>query len=388
MKITFVLPPVNLSGGILASAVLASHLKKRGHDVSAVCPAFPQPSLRQRVSALLKGKGWISEPKRQPSHFDDVDVPLHVTDSSGPISDADVPDADIVVATWWETAEWVMKLSDRKGVKTYTVRHHEVHDYLPKEQSAATYSLPLHKITISKWLLNIMRDEYGDRDVSFVPDSVDCQKYYAPPRGKQSVPTVGMMYSHKYWKGCDISLQAFSLAARKIPNLRLVLFGEKAPSSDVQLPANAEFIQCPPQHTIKDIYARCDMWLFGSRTEGFGLPILESMACRTPVIGTPAGAAPELITGGGGILVEMENPKDMARAIERICNFSEAQWQAMSDKAYRTAREYTWDDAAQLCEKAFYRAIVRWQRGDFQPTSPAPAIPVGVPRTALAPESF
>jgi len=44
------------------------------------------------------------------------------------------------------------------------------------------------------------------------------------------------------------------------------------------------------------------------------LPILEAMACRTPVIGTPAGPAPELLGAGGGILVRPEDPADMAMA--------------------------------------------------------------------------
>ena len=68
------------------------------------------------------------------------------------------------------------------------------------------------------------------------------------------------------------------------------------------LPRDTEFHLRPPQDRIRDIYSKCDAWLFGSRSEGFGLPILEAMACRTPVIGTPAGAAPELLGDGRGIL--------------------------------------------------------------------------------------
>ncbi|MDY6940480.1 MAG: glycosyltransferase family 4 protein [Cyanobacteriota bacterium] len=389
MNITFVLPPANLSGGVHATAVLASHLKQRGHDVLAVCPEYSPPSLRARFDGLLKGKGWMHYAKQKPSHFDDVDVPLKVTSHPGPIVETDVPDADVIVATWWETAEWIAKFSDRKGVKTYTVRHHEVHDYLPKARTSATYSLPFHKIAVSKWLLDIMKNEYGDRYVSLVPDSVNCQKYCAPPRGKQSVPTVGMMYSPKHWKGCDISLQAFRLAARNIPNLRLKIFGQRHPATkNVELPPNTQFIQSPPQDTIKDIYASCDMWLFGSRTEGFGLPILESMACRTPVVGTPAGAAPELLPPGGGILVPPENPEEMARAIERMCHLSEAEWKSMSDAAYATAREYSWTDAARLCEQAFYTAIERFQRGELKQQSPNLAIPPIAKHSTLARETL
>ena len=365
MKITFVLPPVNLSGGVRSTAVLAMHLIKRGHEVLAVCPAQLQPTFPQQVRSLLKGQGWISIPKRKPSEFDHLDVLLRVLDRYRPVTDTDLPDADIVVATWWETAEWVAKLSDSKGTKVYFIRHHEVHDYLPKERSAATYLLPLHKITISQWLVDVMRTQYGDPHVSLVPNSIDPQKYYAPTRNKQSIPTVGMMYSQKHWKGCDISLKAFSLAKKKIPNLCLVVFGIEEPSPDLPLPSGTEYICQPPQDQIKKLYAKCDAWLFGSRLEGFGRPILEAMACRTPVIGTPAGAAPELLKDGAGLLVKPENPEDMARAIEQICMLSDHQWQMMSDAAYAKAKGYTWDDAAQLCETAFHLAIEREQHGSF-----------------------
>ena len=73
----------------------------------------------------------------------------------------------------------------------------------------------------------------------------------------------------------------------------------------VPLPPGSMFVRQPAQDMIRDIYGQCDVWLFSSRSEGFGLPLLESMACRTPVIATPAGAAPELCAGGGGITVPL-----------------------------------------------------------------------------------
>ena len=126
--------------------------------------------------------------------------------------------------------------------------------------------------------------------VSLVPNSVDTKQFHISPRGKQSLPTVGMLYSTVAWKGCDVILKAFSLAAEKVPNLRLVAFGNHSSSAELQSP-NIEYTYCPTQSTLKDFYGRCDAWLFGSRSEGFGLPILEAMACRTPVIGTPAGCS-------------------------------------------------------------------------------------------------
>ncbi len=366
MKITFLLANwVSLVGAVQANAMLTYHLQKRGHEVLVVSPAKHPATLKQQLRSLLKGQGWISAERKGASHFDGLDVPRLILDHPAPVTDADIPDADIVVATWWETAEWVANLSPAKGAKAYLIRHHEVHDYLPQERAAATYRLPMHKITISQWLIDVMRNVYGDSQVSLVPDSVDLEKFSAPPRGKHLIPTVGMTYKKTYWKGCDLSLKAFSLAAQKIPNLRLIAFGLQDPSPELPLPPGSKYFYRPQQSTIKDIYCRCDMWLFGSRVEGFGLPILEAMACRTPVIGTPAGAAPELLADGGGILIPPDDPEAMAKAIAKICHFSHAEWRSMSDKAYAKAKSYTWDDAAELCEQAFYTAIERTKQGEF-----------------------
>lgn len=365
MKITFVLPTVDLSGGIKSVVVYAQGLQQCGHEVLLVSLPCRQPTLREQVRSVLRGRGWLPTIKKNPSHLDGADVQHRVIERCRPIVDADVPDADVVIATWWETAEWVAKLSESKGAKVYFMQHYEVFDYLPKERVEATYSLPLHKIAVAQWLVDIARNRYGDCNVSLVAYGVDTKQFYAPSRGKQSVPTVGMMYSQTPWKGCDISLKAFSLAREKVPNLRLVAFGASNPLPELPLPPGTEYTSSPPQSTIKDFYSKCDAWLFGSRSEGFGMPIMEAMACRTPVIGTPTGAAPEFLSDGAGILVNQEDPEDMARAIERICHMSDAQWRAMSDAAYTKIVAYTWDKATEHFEAALHTAINRWKKGEF-----------------------
>ncbi|MEG4074114.1 glycosyltransferase family 4 protein [Microcoleus sp. Pol14C2] len=379
MKITFVLPTLSLTGGIRVISIFAELLRKRGHSVFVISVPPPQPSMRQQVKSLLRGRGWISPPENEPSFFDNLGVEHKITDRYRPVEDKDVPDADVVVATWWETAEWVAKLSPSKGAKAYFIQHHEIFDYLPQGRVEATWMLPMHKITISEWLVELARTKYGDRQVSLAPPTVDTKQFYACPRNKQSVPTVGLMYSTVYWKGTDIALKAFSLAAEKIPNLRLVAFGTEAPSPELPLPANAEYVIQPDQDKIKDYYSKCDAWLLASRSEGFGLPIIEAMACRTPVISTPAGAAPEILSGGTGILVRPEDPQEMAKAIESICQLRNSKWQAMSEAAYAKVNNYTWEDATDHFEAGLKVAIDKSKQRDVKIVSFSPygKIPVG-----------
>ncbi len=357
MKITFVIPNANMSGGIRVVAIYAERLKKLGHDVLIVSAPPQMPSYKQQLKSVLKGQGLIVLPTKQESHVDYIDVEHHVIDKVRPITDEDVPDADVVIATWWETAEWVAALSPQKGAKAYFLQHYETFDYLPKDRVNATWKLPMHKITIAEWLVNLAKGQFGDADVSLVPNSVDTHQFFAPERSMQQVPTVGVMYSTVPFKGCDLSLEAYHLAAKNIPNLKLMAFGTEEIHPDLPLPENSEYFQNPAQTDIRNIYAMCDAWLFSSRSEGFGLPILEAMACRTPVIGVPSGAAPEMLKEGAGVLVEPNNPALMAKAIEAFFTQSHEDWKNMSDRAFQRVQDYSWDDATKKFEAALEYSI-------------------------------
>ena len=125
-----------------------------------------------------------------------------------------------------------------------------------------------------------------------------------------------------------------------------------------------------PDNKLKDIYAACDAWLFPPRKEGYGLPILEAMACRTPVIATPAGAAPELLSArGGGMLVPHEDPPAMAEAIVKICSLADNDWRRLSDAAYATVTGYSWDDATDRFEAALRVATERMTNNEVRMTN-------------------
>ena len=367
MKITFVLAIADLSGGVRVVSIYADRLKRRGHDVKIVVRPPRPPTLKERARSAITGRALPADARIGPSHLDGLDVEVRYIDGHRPVSAADVPDADVVVATWWATAEWVESFPASKGAKAYFLQHYEVHASQPASRVDRTWRLPMHKITISRWLADLARDSFGDNDVSVVPNSVDLQQFQSPPRGKQPEPTVGLMYSLVSFKGCEVAVKAFELASRVVPRLRLVAFGNRDPVPELPLPPGTDFFRQPAQDTLKDVYGQCDAWLFSSRSEGFGLPLLEAMACRTPVIATPAGAAPEVCAGGGGILVPRDDSAAMARAIERVAAMPEGAWREMSDKAYATASRYTWDEATDLFEAALHRAIERTQRGQVQP---------------------
>ena len=70
-----------------------------------------------------------------------------------------------------------------------------------------------------------------------------------------------------------------------------------------------------------DIYNLCDIFLFPSRLEGFGLSVAEAMACEKPVVATNGSSLPELVVDGrGGFLCEMDNVKGFADKIKYLAS--------------------------------------------------------------------
>jgi glycosyltransferase involved in cell wall biosynthesis len=354
MKITFVLPYAGLQGGIRVIAIHAERLAQRGHEVRIVSTprAF---AIRHTAKSLLLGKGL---PKQEPSYFEDLALAHRVLEKVRPVTDADVADGDVVVATYYTTAVGVLRLSPTKGAKAIFIQGYEVEDGRRNDALDASWRMPMHKVIISQWLVELARTRFGDSAVSHVPNSVDLNQFHAPPRAKNAVPTIGMLYHPHPLKGCRTSLKAIERVAAALPSLRLVCFGTERPDFTLPLPRFAEFHCRPPQQRLRELYAQCDLWLCGSLAEGFHLPPLEAMACRCPVVSTRVGGPLDIVDEGvNGHLVDLRDDAALAERALRVLRLGDADWQAMSNAAWRTASRYSWDDAAALFEQALHRTI-------------------------------
>jgi alpha-1,3-rhamnosyl/mannosyltransferase len=82
-----------------------------------------------------------------------------------------------------------------------------------------------------------------------------------------------------------------------------------------------------------------------SRSEGFGLPVLEALACATPVV-VPHDSAQAEVAGGAGIVVDPEDPASVADGLARAL----AEREALRPKLVARARELSWDRCAAQVE--------------------------------------
>lgn len=119
------------------------------------------------------------------------------------------------------------------------------------------------------------------------------------------------------------------------------------------------FAGMPDDRTLADLYAGAAAFVYPSRYEGFGLPLLEAMACGAPVIAAAAGAIPEVV-GDAGILVDPDDEDAMASAIARLMDDTDAADQLREAGRVR-ARAFTWERTAALTVEA-YRTVASQKR--------------------------
>src|SRR5262249_18723586 len=151
---------------------------------------------------------------------------------------SEVPDADVTIATWWETAEWVAALGPAKGAKAYFIQHDETVFWpegalAERRRVVDTWRLPMRKFVVARWLADLARERGIPDRFDVVPNAVDHDLFDAPPRGRRERPTVGFVYSRTRFKGCDTALRAIAEARQRLPELAVVAFGLDAPGPDL-----------------------------------------------------------------------------------------------------------------------------------------------------------
>jgi glycosyltransferase involved in cell wall biosynthesis len=105
---------------------------------------------------------------------------------------------------------------------------------------------------------------------------------------------------------------------------------------------------------LPGLYRGASLFVYPSLYEGFGLPVLEAMACGVPVITSNRSSLPE-VAGDAALLVDPSQPEALAAAMASILNDGELR-QALRSKGLIRAQEFTWDAVAQKT-LAVYRAV-------------------------------
>lgn len=117
------------------------------------------------------------------------------------------------------------------------------------------------------------------------------------------------------------------------------------------------------------LFSAAELLAMPSFYEGFGLPVLEAMACGCPVIASDRGALPETV-GDAGILVDAGSPPSLGAAMADLLGSASSRERLCRAGLARAAR-YTWDAAARATD-AVYRAVLA-ERPGHAPAERKPA---------------
>lgn len=115
-------------------------------------------------------------------------------------------------------------------------------------------------------------------------------------------------------------------------------------ASELGMHARVRFVGDIPNADLPAFYSACDLFVYPSLYEGFGLPPLEAMACGAPVACSNASSLPEVVADAG-LLFDPLRAEDIAAAVQRVLSDAGLQ-RAMSALSLARASRFTWENTA------------------------------------------
>jgi glycosyltransferase involved in cell wall biosynthesis len=356
MKITFILPgsghhPV---GGFKIVYEYSNRLVARGHQVNIVQPAL-----------LEIDPMWFNRPVRWSLYIKRLIDKSFLPDSwflldhrvnllwVPSLKSKYIPDCDVVVATAWETAEWVAKYPASKGVKYYLIQHLETWGG-DESRVLNTWKLPLQKIVIARWLEKIA-DGMGENAL-YVPNGLDFESFNLDmmPESRDS-KDVMMLFHEAIWKGVADGLEALVHVRKVIPDLRVTLFGVPAAHN---LPKWVEYQRSPKQKDLRRLYNQAAIFISPSWTEGWGLTGSEAMMCGSALVATDIGGHQEYMRHEiTAILSPPKQPELLANNILRLILDTDMRV-SLAKAGNENIQKFTWKRATDRLEAILCKAGV------------------------------
>jgi glycosyltransferase involved in cell wall biosynthesis len=155
-------------------------------------------------------------------------------------------------------------------------------------------------------------------------------------------------------KNLETLLKAFHHLRKKCreQNIFLCLCGSKGWKyreaekiiTDLDLEERVRTLGYVPREAMPSLFARSLMFVYPSLYEGFGMPVVEAMACGAPVITSNVSSMPEA-AGDAGLLIDPLSVDDLAGAMERLVDDEELR-RRMIERGFAQARRFSWQKAA------------------------------------------
>lgn len=206
----------------------------------------------------------------------------------------------------------------------------------------------------------------GLEAAAVTPFGVDVDRFSAgarplAARGEDEPIVVGTVKSLAPFYGVDILIRAFAVLRSRLettapmlaPRLRLRVVGEgperaslEALAADLELGRVTEFVGRVPHASVPDELGKLDVYAALSRSESFGVAVLEAGAAGRPVVVSDVGGLPEVVADGEtGLVVPREDPSAAADALARLVLDRDLRVRMGEAGAVHVARHYSWQES-------------------------------------------
>jgi glycosyltransferase involved in cell wall biosynthesis len=217
-----------------------------------------------------------------------------------------------------------------------------------------------HLITDSEFIRQTLLDKFGlpPERVTAVPLGVNpifqpieasegtaVLERYALPK-----PLILHVGSTQPRKNVERLLQALACLRQKQVTFTFVQAGgEQSPPlrelvEQLQIQQSVRFLGQVSEPELLALYNMADVFVFPSLYEGFGLPVLEAMACGTPVITSNLSSLPE-VAGNAAVLIDPHNTQALAEEIGRILD-TPSLAEDFGKRGLERAKQFTWGNTA------------------------------------------
>jgi glycosyltransferase involved in cell wall biosynthesis len=326
--IIYVVEATTISGGVRVIFEHVKRLYEKGYEV--------------HLWSLQGQPNWYELPIRVRTFldYDSLEQTLRTIDG-------------VKVATWWKTAPVVWRASQERGTPWYLVQDIET-SYYPNDsamqnQVTETYKLAgMNLLATSQWVKDQLK-ELGLKS-HHIRIGIDEQIFFPNPNIARRPNSLLLVGRSQYLKNWEFTVQVLDKIRTEDSSVYARMFGVEP---GLNIPISFDSFYLPQDNQIADLYRSSAIFLQLSRHEGFCLPILEAMACGTPVVTTDADGNMEFCKHKRNcLIVSKTDVNETAQTILEL--FKNDRLPAkLSAEGLRTAKDYSWDKSINHLIKAF-----------------------------------
>ena len=157
-----------------------------------------------------------------------------------------------------------------------------------------------------------------------------------------------------YRKNAELVFQAWPMLSRRNPDLLLAIVNHSNPDYIERAKAlgnNVRVLGFVPDEGLRTLYSKAQIVWFPSRYEGFGMPVLEAMACGAAVVTSEASSLPE-IAGNAALMASPTCARQHVEILEELSQ-DDSRRMELGQRGRARAAHFTWDRAADQLKDHF-----------------------------------